>query len=50
MESPVEQPSGSHTTRAIMQEFTGHLVADGKSPATIESYVGDVEGFVAFLK
>lgn len=34
----------------IVEEFRCHLVADGKSPATVESYVGDVAGFVAFLE
>ena len=34
---------------AIIEEFKQHLIADGKSLSTIESYVGDVAGFTAWL-
>lgn len=34
----------------LMQRFKIHLDEDGKSPKTIESYVGDTSDFVTFLE
>lgn len=36
--------------RTIITQFSQHLQDDGKSPATIESYVGDVADFTAYLE
>ncbi len=33
----------------LVQGFSQHLLEDGKSPKTIESYTGDVVGFLAYL-
>jgi integrase/recombinase XerD len=33
----------------LVEGFTRYLVEDGKRPKTIESYIGDVTGFVDFL-
>ncbi|AGX41809.1 phage integrase N-terminal SAM-like domain-containing protein [Clostridium saccharobutylicum] len=34
----------------IIEEFKTNLIEDGKSPKTIESYVGDTSAFVAFIE
>jgi integrase/recombinase XerD len=34
----------------LVEKFKRFLKEDGKSPKTIESYVGDIEGFVMYLK
>jgi len=33
-----------------VEKFKRYLKEDGKSPKTIESYVGDITGFVVYLK
>lgn len=40
----------SKTANEVVNEFARHLVEDGKSPKTIESYVGDVIGFIRYLE
>jgi integrase/recombinase XerD len=34
----------------FVEKFRRHLKEDGKSPKTIESYVGDIAGFVAYME
>ncbi|APM39453.1 hypothetical protein [Clostridium kluyveri] len=34
----------------LIEDFKMSLIEDGKSPKTIESYVGDTSAFVAFLE
>lgn len=34
----------------VIQQFEEHLVENGIAPKTIESYVGDVKAFCAFLR
>lgn len=34
----------------LVEKFERYLIEDGKSPNTIESYVGDTSAFVAFLE
>lgn len=34
----------------ILQAYKVNLAEDGKSPKTIESYIGDIKGFVDYLK
>ncbi|MHB9010440.1 MAG: tyrosine-type recombinase/integrase [Carboxydocellales bacterium] len=38
------------TMREVVAAFGRHLQEDGKSPKTVESYVGDVAGFLAYMK
>jgi integrase/recombinase XerD len=33
-----------------VERFANHLLQDGKRPKTVESYVGDTEGFLHYLK
>lgn len=33
----------------IIEDFKISLIEDGKSPKTIESYVGDIKAFIEFL-
>ena len=33
----------------VIEDFKISLVEDGKSPKTIESYVGDIKAFIEFL-
>lgn len=33
----------------IIEDFKISLVEDGKSPKTIESYVGDIKAFIEFI-
>ena len=33
----------------VIEDFKISLTEDGKSPKTIESYVGDIKAFIAFL-
>lgn len=42
--------TGGTQAADLLAEFKAHLEADGKSPATVESYIGDVEGFIAYLE
>lgn len=37
-------------TNDYVAQFQAHLLADGKSPKTVASYVGDVNGFVEWLQ
>lgn len=39
----------TNSAGTILQEFQEHLLADGKSASTIESYVGDVSSFTEYL-
>lgn len=50
MPTEVECDSNVLMAERIVQEFTDHLVADGKSPKNIDSYVGDVDGFLQWLR
>lgn len=34
----------------FVEKFKRYLKEDGKSPKTIESYVGDIAGFVTYLE
>ena len=34
----------------FVKKFKRYLKEDGKSPKTIESYVGDIGGFVVYLQ
>lgn len=34
----------------LVEKFKIYLKEDGKSPKTIESYVGDIAGFVAYIQ
>lgn len=34
----------------IVEGFAKYLVEDGKRPKTIESYVGDTEGYLMYLR
>lgn len=34
----------------ILENFKMSLIEDGKSPKTIESYVGDIKGFIELLE
>jgi integrase/recombinase XerD len=34
----------------FVEKFNRYLSEDGKSPKTIESYVGDIAGFVVYLE
>ena len=34
----------------FVEKFKKYLNEDGKSPKTIESYVGDIAGFVAYIQ
>ena len=36
-------------TKEIVQGFARYLTEDGKRPKTVESYVGDITGFLAYL-
>ncbi|WP_242967967.1 site-specific integrase [Tepidibacter mesophilus] len=36
--------------KGTVEEFFQYLLEDGKSPKTIESYVGDVKGFLTYLE
>ena len=33
----------------VIEDFKISLIEDGKSPKTIESYVGDIKSFIEFL-
>ena len=33
----------------VIEDFKISLIEDGKSPKTIESYIGDIRGFIEFL-
>ena len=33
----------------VIENFKIILIEDGKSPKTIESYIGDIRGFIEFL-
>ena len=33
----------------IVESFKRSLIEDGKSPKTIESYIGDIKAFIEFL-
>ncbi|WP_252232824.1 site-specific integrase [Clostridium sp. ZBS15] len=33
----------------IIEDFKTSLIEDGKSPKTIESYIGDIKAFIEFL-
>lgn len=35
--------------RKIIEDFKKSLIEDGKSPKTIESYIGDINAFIEFL-
>ena len=37
------------SAKEIVNDFQNYLLEDGKSPKTIESYVGDIKGFVRHL-
>jgi integrase/recombinase XerD len=39
---------GGLTLEEVVAAFGRHLQEDGKSPKTVESYVGDVAGFLAY--
>lgn len=32
-----------------IEDFKISLIEDGKSPKTVESYIGDIKGFIEFL-
>ena len=34
----------------FVEKFKRYLKADGKSPKTIESYVGDIGGFMSYIQ
>lgn len=38
------------TTNVLVKGFGEYLAEDGKRPKTIESYTGDIEGFVTYLR
>ena len=40
---------GVITMYQIVGDFKISLIEDGKSPKTIESYVGDIKAFIEFL-
>jgi hypothetical protein len=50
IEGSVESMIQTIITSTEIEEFENMLIADGKSAKTIESYVGDVVGFVAWLE
>ena len=40
---------GAITMNEIVESFKISLIEDGKSPKTIESYIGDIKAFIEFL-
>ena len=40
---------GVITMCQVIEDFKISLIEDGKSPKTIESYVGDIKSFIEFL-
>ncbi|MFZ5596786.1 MAG: hypothetical protein ACOY31_07205 [Bacillota bacterium] len=44
-----ETPEAPGVPEDYVDGFRRHLAEDGKSPKTIESYTGDVAGFLAHL-
>lgn len=38
------------SNKTIVERFANHLLEDGKRLKTVESYTGDAEGFLLFLK
>lgn len=40
---------GVITMNEIVESFKRSLIEDGKSPKTIESYIGDIKAFIEFL-
>ena len=47
--SHVKKLKGVKVMREIVEDFKISLIEDGKSPKTIESYVGDIKAFIEFL-
>lgn len=47
--SHAKKLKGGITMCKIIEDFKISLIEDGKSPKTIESYVGDIRAFIVFL-
>lgn len=47
---PKTKMKGENTMIKIVEDFKTYLIEDGKSPKTIQSYVGDVAGLLKYLE
>lgn len=45
----IKKLKGAKMMRQLIEDFKMSLIEDGKSPKTIESYVGDIKAFKEFL-